>query len=131
MFSKKDRSSLRGGGSASQIQHAGIDNLGNSCYLNSVLQGLAASQPLRDALVDYPGAEKAFRASESLISQGDQDSQQDPGSPVVAPGTPTAETSPSLQVLTRENAFPEGLPLSVVLPCSLSRSAYRQELTGH
>lgn len=142
----------------------GINNLGNSCFLNSVVQGLAASRPLRDALAAYPGAERALQASRSVPSSANnsaansrassidlpslerpdltvQDEIPSSSSPsslpspasaitpttmkrppslertsstntVVPPGTPTTETSPSLQLLT-EDPFPDSLPLSV------------------
>lgn len=92
-------------------------NLGNSCYLNSVLQGLGASRPLRDALAEYPGAEKALRAARGGSSRSrsssvgsTSDSTTTDAAANVPLGTPTAETSPSLQLLN-ENPFPDNLPL--------------------
>lgn len=136
MFSKRSSSSLTsaatgtgggnnsGGGastSSTKLNHAGINNLGNSCYLNSMIQGLAASRPLRDALAEYPGAERALKASEARQAEataGDRCEEQEQdigtlGMHAIPPplGTPTSETSPSLQLLLNENPFPENLPL--------------------
>ena len=92
----------------SSINHPGITNLGNSCYLSSILQGLAASRPLRDALAEYPGAIEAVKATTTAT---DADTSTDAATAQApSPDTPTVETSPSLQLLT-ENPFPESLPL--------------------
>lgn len=161
MFKHRDKDSSKSSNSNSSsslndgsgyYMNPGINNLGNSCFLNSVIQGLAASRPLRDALAAYPGAERALKASHTtqptaptgsnevqagsgaassenaavvpdkpdtgemnrISAVADQQRQgldRAPTSPsVMSPGTPTTETSPSLQLLT-EDPFPDNLPL--------------------
>lgn len=124
-------SSRRQGTGTDPITHAGITNLGNSCYLASVVQGLGASRPLRDALAEYPGAEKALRRAKGQQEEEGTTANHPPGhenaddggagtepeeeqeeQPAynVPLGTPTAETSPALQLLN-ENPFPDSIPL--------------------
>lgn len=147
----KDKNSNSHDGSSSSsnssfMQNPGINNLGNSCFLNSVIQGLAASRPLRDALAAYPGAERALKASHtaskadpnaatastgqetvpvhvdgadaageidriSAVAQEQSQGHDGRMAPsILTPGTPTTETSPSLQLL-QEDPFPDSLPL--------------------
>jgi ubiquitin carboxyl-terminal hydrolase 14 len=47
---------------------AGLQNLGNTCYANSVLQVLYAVQPLREALVDYKPATTSDTTSKLVLS---------------------------------------------------------------
>lgn len=100
----------------------GLLNPSNTCYLNSVLQTLAASRPLQDALADYPNAEKALQraragsaASEKseLGSEGDGETA-DTRASTVPLGTPTTETSPALKLFSEPESRPvqsESLPL--------------------
>lgn len=144
MFGGKSKKNVASSSSSSSQQAAnrlqygvGIANLGNSCYMASVLQGLAASRPLRDALATYPGAEKALqtftgttgqekqdhqppeRVEDKLVGLDGEKSQLHVETPtrsalsdgaVIPPNTPTAETSHSLRLLS-QNPFPESLPL--------------------
>lgn len=100
-----------------EVSPVRLYNFGNTCYLNSVLQGLAASRPLRDALAEYPGADKALRRlkdGEVITGSGekkdaDEESTRNNNVPL---GTPTTETSPALKLFSENNnPSPESLPL--------------------
>lgn len=78
MFGRKKNASSSASSIASKepIFHAGINNLGNTCYLGSTLQALAASTELRAALSVYPGAERALNEAARRGSISLQDIQR-------------------------------------------------------
>ncbi|KAL5456936.1 hypothetical protein EMCRGX_G034164 [Ephydatia muelleri] len=47
----------------------GLDNLGNTCYINATLQCLRAVPELREVLKDYPNSERGIQISQILATR--------------------------------------------------------------
>ena len=65
------------GGSTSKLEKAlaecpenifGLENFGNTCYVNSVLQALYFCRPLREKVLHYASALPSRESEESLLS---------------------------------------------------------------
>lgn len=63
----------------------GLDNIGNTCYLNSLLQYLYTVEPVRDVVLNYPDVELGlFDDSIQQRRIGGNKMQMDRGEAVVA-----------------------------------------------
>ncbi|KAL0068410.1 hypothetical protein AAF712_004488 [Marasmius tenuissimus] len=85
----------------------GLENFGNTCYANSVIQALYFCAPFRDLLIQSPDASILLNSSEQLPTPIVQPSP----SPTTAPPKPERKASTS------------GTPANMVAPNSTSNSA--------
>lgn len=60
-------------------RYFGLENFGNTCYCNSVLQALYFCEPFRHAVLEYDRARRANRASSSVTSSAQSMSAQSNG----------------------------------------------------